>query len=79
MLAVLLLERGHSECNSAPPPLERLWANLKGIELASLTSEHFGEITSAAHAGINRSRRIPRLLSSFLTPPDSERATRPHL
>jgi hypothetical protein len=47
-------------------PVEKVWASLKGIELANLTSEHLGDITTAAHAGIDRIRHTPRLLYSFL-------------
>ena len=47
-------------------PVEKVWANLKGVELANLTSEHLSDITAAAHAGIDRIRRTPRLLYSFL-------------
>ena len=47
-------------------PVKKVWASLKGVELANLTSEYLGDITAAAHAGIDRIRRTPRLLYSFL-------------
>ena len=47
-------------------PVEKVWANLKDVELANLTSEHLRDITTAAQAGIDRIRRTPRLLYSFL-------------
>jgi hypothetical protein len=47
-------------------PVEKVWANLKDVELANLTSEHLADITTAAHAGIDRIRCTPRLLYSFL-------------
>jgi hypothetical protein len=47
-------------------PVEKVWANLKDVELANLTSEHLSDITTAAHAGIERIRATPRLLYSFL-------------
>jgi transposase len=47
-------------------PVEQVWVNLKGVELANLTSEHLSDITAAARAGIDRIRRTPRLLYSFL-------------
>jgi hypothetical protein len=42
--------------------------HLRGVELANLTSEHLADMTTAAHAGIARIRRTPRLLYSFLHP-----------
>lgn len=47
-------------------PVEKVWANLKGVELANHTSEYLSEITAAAQAGIDRIRHTPRLLYSFL-------------
>jgi hypothetical protein len=47
-------------------PVEKVWANLKDVELANLTSEHLSDITTAAHAGIERIRATPRLRYSFL-------------
>ncbi|HEX5877129.1 MAG TPA: transposase, partial [Actinomycetota bacterium] len=47
-------------------PVEGLWSNLKGVELANLVTEHLGDIMRAAHAGIDRIRRTPHLAYSFL-------------
>jgi transposase len=47
-------------------PVEKVWASLKGVELANHTSEYLSEITAAAQAGIDRIRHTPRLLYSFL-------------
>jgi hypothetical protein len=47
-------------------PVEKVWANLKGVELANHTSDYLGDITAAAHVGIDRIRQTPRLLYSFL-------------
>jgi transposase len=47
-------------------PVEGLWANLKGQELANLCRDPIGEITDAARQGIARVRRESRLLFSFL-------------
>jgi hypothetical protein len=47
-------------------PVEKVWSNLKNTELANLTSEHLGDITVAANAGVDRIRRTSRLLYSFL-------------
>jgi transposase len=47
-------------------PVEKVWANLKGVELANRTSNYLSDITTAAHAGIDRIRHTPRLLYSFL-------------
>jgi transposase len=47
-------------------PVEKVWASLKGVELANRTSQHLSDITTAAHAGIDRIRHTPRLLYSFL-------------
>jgi transposase len=46
-------------------PVEGLWANLKGQELANLCRDTIGEITDAARQGIARVRRESRLLFSF--------------
>jgi transposase len=46
-------------------PVEKVWANLKGVELANLTSEHLGD-HHRRYAGIDRIRHTPRLLYSFL-------------
>jgi transposase len=47
-------------------PVEGVWSNLKGMELASLTSEHLGELIATARAGIDRIRRTPNLAYGFL-------------
>src|SRR5215203_3139418 len=46
-------------------PVEGLWANLKGVELANLTCDTVAEVLVAAHQGIARVRRQPALLFSF--------------
>jgi hypothetical protein len=47
-------------------PVEGLWANLKGRELANLVTEHLGDLMTAAHAGIDRIRHTPTLAYGFL-------------
>ena len=47
-------------------PVEGVWANLKGVELANLVSEHLGELITAAHTGIDRIPRTPNLAYGFL-------------
>ena len=47
-------------------PVEGLWSNLKGVELANLVTEHLGDIMRAAHAGIDRIRCTPNLAYGFL-------------
>jgi transposase len=47
-------------------PVEGVWSNLKGMELANLTSEHLGELIATARAGIDRIRRTPNLAYGFL-------------
>src|SRR5213083_524512 len=47
-------------------PVEGLWANLKGVELANLCRDTIGEVLDAARQGIARVRRESRLLFSFL-------------
>jgi transposase len=47
-------------------PVEGLWANLKGVELANLCRDTIGEVLDAARLGIARVRGEPRLLFSFL-------------
>jgi transposase len=37
-------------------PVEALWASLKAIELANLTSPTLGEVIEQAHRGITRIR-----------------------
>jgi transposase len=47
-------------------PVEALWASLKAIELANLTSPTLGEVIEQAHRGITRIRATPHLTYSFL-------------
>jgi hypothetical protein len=47
-------------------PVEGLWSNLKGIQLANLVTEHLSDLVTAARAGIDRIRRIPNLSYGFL-------------
>jgi transposase len=47
-------------------PVEGLWANLKGVELANLTCDTVAEVLAAAQQGVARVRREPALLFSFL-------------
>jgi transposase len=47
-------------------PVEGLWANLKGVELANLRRNTLGEVLDAARLGIARVRGESRLLFSFL-------------
>ena len=37
-------------------PVEALWANLKGVELANLAADTLTEVTAAAERGIQRIR-----------------------
>ena len=47
-------------------PVEALWGNLKGTELANLTTETLDETIDATTAGFARVRHRPRLLFAFL-------------
>jgi transposase len=47
-------------------PVEALWANLKGVELANLAGERLEEVTAAAERGIQRIRSTHHLAYSFL-------------
>jgi transposase len=47
-------------------PVEGLWANLKGQELANLCRDTIAEVLDAARQGIARVRQQPTLLFSFL-------------
>jgi transposase len=47
-------------------PVEGLWANLKGQELANLARDTIAEVLGAARQGIGRVRRESTLLFSFL-------------
>jgi DDE superfamily endonuclease len=47
-------------------PVEALWANLKGVELANLAGDTMEEVVAAAERGIQRIRGTPHLAYSFL-------------
>jgi len=47
-------------------PVEALWSNLKGVELANLAGESLTEVTAAAERGIQRIRSTHYLAYSFL-------------
>jgi DDE superfamily endonuclease len=47
-------------------PVEALWGNLKGVELANLGGESLEEVTAAAERGVQRIRGTPHLAFSFL-------------
>ena len=47
-------------------PVEALWSNLKGVELANLAGDTLAEVTAAAEGGIQRIRRTHQLAYSFL-------------
>lgn len=47
-------------------PVEYLWGNLKGQELANLCAVDLGEVGAALRAGIARLRRQPKLAFAFL-------------
>ena len=47
-------------------PVEYLWGNVKGQELANLCAHDLGEATSALKTGIRRVRRSQQLCFSFL-------------
>ena len=47
-------------------PVEQLWANLKGNELANLACEGLGGVIAAALKGIERTRAAWHLPYSFL-------------
>jgi hypothetical protein len=47
-------------------PVEALWSNLKGIELANLAADALDEVTAAAERGIQRIRQTHHLAYSFL-------------
>ena len=47
-------------------PVEKLWANLKGRELANLCAETLDEPITAAHRGVDRVRSDEDLLFGFL-------------
>jgi transposase len=47
-------------------PVESLWGNIKGQELANRCVDELGEMTTAARDGLNRVRRRRSLLFGFL-------------
>ncbi len=47
-------------------PVEALWANLKGVELANLAGDTLDDVIAAAERGIQRIRGTPHLAFSFL-------------
>jgi transposase len=47
-------------------PVEQLWGNVKGTELANLCADSLDEPTRAAHAGIDRVRTDHHLAFAFL-------------
>jgi transposase len=47
-------------------PVEALWGNLKGRDLAHLLAETLADVIGAAKRGLRRIRRRPHLLFSFL-------------
>jgi transposase len=47
-------------------PVEALWSNLKGVELANLAADTLKEVTAAAEQGIQRIRSTHWLAYSFL-------------
>jgi transposase len=47
-------------------PVEALWANLKGVELANLAGDTLQEVTAAAEHGIHRIGHTHHLAYSFL-------------
>ena len=58
-----------SACPATPAelnPVEGVWANLKGQELANYAADTLDDLTQQARRGITRVRRRPRLLFAFL-------------
>ena len=47
-------------------PVEALWSNLKGVELANLAGDTLDEVNAAAERGIQRIRGTHHLPYSFL-------------
>jgi hypothetical protein len=47
-------------------PVEGLWSSLKAIELANLATPTLAEMIDQAYRGIQRIRRTPQLVYSFL-------------
>jgi hypothetical protein len=47
-------------------PVQALWFNLKGVELANLAGGTLEEVTAAAERGVQRIRHTQHLAYSFL-------------
>jgi hypothetical protein len=47
-------------------PVEPLWSNLKGVELANLAGDTLDDVIAAAERGIQRIRHTHHLAYSFL-------------
>jgi hypothetical protein len=47
-------------------PVEPLWSNLKGVELANLAGDTLDEVIAAAERGIHRIRHTHHLAFSFM-------------
>jgi transposase len=47
-------------------PVEALWSNLKGVELANLAGDTLEEVTAAVERGVQRIRHTHHLAYSFL-------------
>jgi hypothetical protein len=58
--------RAPARLRPRPQPVEQLWANLKGNELANVAAEGLGEVIAAARQGIERIRAAWHLPYSFL-------------
>ena len=48
-------------------PVEVLWGNIKGQELANRCPDDLGDVAAALRAGMARVRRRPTLARAFLT------------
>jgi hypothetical protein len=57
-----------SRCPATPElnPVEALWSNLKGVELANLAGERLDDVITAAERGVQRLRGTRHLAYSFL-------------
>jgi hypothetical protein len=60
------VRRPGARLRSGAEPGRGLWASLKAIELANLTSPTLAEVIDQAHRGIERVRQTPHLAYSFL-------------
>ena len=47
-------------------PVEALWSNLTGVELANLAADTLDDVITAAERGVQRIRGTPQLAYSFL-------------